>query len=444
VDRRYSLIEITGKYNSARVFTGQLDEASRGQIQQLCDLSFSRGSVIRLMPDVHTGAGCTIGTTMTIADKVVPNMVGVDIGCGMETVIIKADTRAAKEFDPVALDRIIHAQIPSGMDIRDDPLEADPLMAAGTGIMDMIDLAALRCPVVNRERARRSIGTLGGGNHFIEANRDEENNLYLVIHSGSRHLGIEVAEYYQEEAWRQLNENGKADIAALIARYKREGRQREIQSRLAEIRTQVITDVPRELAYVSGGIFDDYIHDMRLTQAFALVNRRSMMTIIMQGLGLGPEDIHERFSTIHNYIDTESMILRKGAVSAKAGEKLIIPMNMRDGSIIAEGLGNPDWNYSAPHGAGRVMSRKKAFAVLTMKEYEREMRGVYSTSVNERTIDESPMAYKPMDDILANMAPTAKILAVVKPLYNFKAAEEEPAWKKARGKEGDSKDAPHI
>jgi len=409
------MLEITGKYNTAKVFTNSLDELSRQQIENLCNQPFVEDSVLRLMPDVHAGAGCTIGTTMTIKNKIVPNLVGVDIGCGMETVIIKADTHYAKDFDPARLDEIIHAHIPSGMDIRET--EHDYART--------IPFRDIRCTEINLSRARKSIGTLGGGNHFIEANRDDENNLYLVVHSGSRHFGNEIAEYYQQEAWHQLNKNRKQDIAAYIAQLKAAGREQEIQNEIAKVREQIITDVPKELAYVDGGLFDDYINDMKITQYFALTNRKAMMSIILQELNIPQDAVFEQFSTIHNYIDTDSMILRKGAVSAQSGEKLIIPINMRDGSLVCEGLGNYDWNYSAPHGAGRIMSRSKAFATLKMEDYEVAMQGIYSTSVNKQTLDESPMAYKNMDDIVANIGPTAKILKIIKPVYNYKAAEDQ-------------------
>jgi RNA-splicing ligase RtcB len=375
------MIVITGKYNSAKVFTGILDETSYEQVKRLCDQSFTEGSVIRLMPDVHAGMGCTIGTTMTISDKIVPNMVGVDIGCGMETLVIDAGDKVSKKFDPLQLDKLIRANIPSGREVR----QGQHRFAAEA------NLEAMLCPDIDRARAMRSIGTLGGGNHFIEANRDEEGRLYIVVHSGSRHLGTEIAEYYQKEAWRQLNKSSQAG------------------------------DVPEDLAYATGRLFDDYIHDMQITQRFALLNRKAMMDIIIQGLGISL--VTEQFSTIHNYIDTECMILRKGAVSAQAGEKLIIPINMRDGSIVCEGLGNPDWNYSAPHGAGRIMSRKKAFAQIKLADYERSMKGIFSTSVNKKTIDESPFAYKDMNSIISNIGPTARILRIIKPVYNYKAAE---------------------
>jgi len=376
------MIEIAGRYNTARVFTDSLDDGSREQIEELCNQAFTQGSVIRLMPDVHVGVGCTIGTTMTIRDKIVPNLVGVDIGCGMETLIIDAESRASKDFDPARLDALIYAQIPSGMNVRKSDHE----------YVEKMDFGKIRCPAIDVARARKSIGTLGGGNHFIEANRDEKGNLYIVIHSGSRHMGTEIAGYYQKEAWGQLGKQGGAG------------------------------DVPRNLAYASGKLFDDYINDMSMTQRFASLNRKAMMSIIMQGLGIPAEACRERFSTIHNYIDAERMILRKGAVSAQKGEKLIIPINMRDGSIVCEGLGNPDWNFSAPHGAGRLMSRTKAFAAIKLEDYKKAMQGIYSSSVSKKTLDESPFAYKNMDNIIANIGPTAKILDIVKPVYNFKAS----------------------
>ncbi|MCL2721006.1 MAG: RtcB family protein [Treponema sp.] len=412
------MLEVTGKYATAKVYTDSVDELSREQIELLCNQEFAADSRIRLMPDVHAGAGCTIGTTITIKDKIVPNLVGVDIGCGMETLIIPANDKVSVDFDPVRLDKLIHAEIPSGMNVRDTPHE----------YIEQVQLNEIRCPSFKLDRARRSIGTLGGGNHFIEVNRDDENNLYIVVHSGSRHLGKEIAEYYQEEAWNQLNKKTKIDISEYIDRYIAEGCEKEVQAMINAIRKQEITDIPKDLAYVSGKLFDDYINDMKITQHFALINRKAMLDVIKKGMNIpdsssSKDDIYEQFSTIHNYIDTDEMILRKGAVSAKLSEKLIIPINMRDGSLICEGLGNPDWNYSAPHGAGRIMSRNKAFATLSMEDYKKAMEGIYSTSVNKKTLDESPFAYKNKDEIVANIAPTAKILKMIKPVYNFKAAE---------------------
>jgi len=407
------MVEVKGKYNTAKVFTDVVDEKSLQQIKTLCDQEFTSGARIRLMPDVHAGAGCTIGTTMTIKDKIVPNLVGVDIGCGMETLMIHKDSEAAQKFDPAQLDMIIRKNIPCGFDIRKfehqyvAEVEWDNIKG-----------------IYNKHRAQLSLGTLGGGNHFIEADKDEEGNLYIVVHSGSRHAGLEIAEYYQEMAWRQLNGKTKADLDAMISQLKAEGRETEIEAKRVEMNAQIKTQIPKDLAYVSGYLFDDYINDMRIMQHFAMLNRKAMINTISIGLHLKKEEIVDQFTTIHNYIDTENMILRKGAVSAQKGEKLLIPINMRDGSLICIGKGNEDWNCSAPHGAGRVMSRMKAKKELSMEEFKAEMSGIYSTTVTKETLDEAPMAYKTMDDIVANIGPTADILNVIKPIYNFKAADD--------------------
>ncbi|UWG96645.1 RtcB family protein [Dehalobacter sp. DCM] len=400
--------EIRGKYNIAKIFTDTLEEGAASQIATLCNQEFAKDSKIRIMPDVHAGAGCTIGTTMTITDKVVPNLVGVDIGCGMETIRI-----SNKRLELQKLDKLIYESIPSGYTVRETPHRYN----------EQIDLTALRClKAVKLDRAQKSIGTLGGGNHFIEVNKDQEGDLYVVVHSGSRHLGLEVAKYYQEAGYQQLNQNEKPDLEALIARYKAEGRDKEIAKALKELKSQVITDVPYALAYVSGNLFDDYIHDMKIVQQFAELNRKAMVMEIVKGMKL---DVVEQFTTTHNYIDTEAMILRKGAVSAKAGERLLIPINMRDGSLICIGKGNKGWNYSAPHGAGRLMSRTKAKQAFTLSEFKKQMKDVYTTSVNKDTLDECPMAYKNMDDIVNNIGPTADIDKIIKPIYNFKAGEED-------------------
>ena len=400
---------VEGKYNQAKVFTDVVEEGALKQIQMLCDQEFTKDSKIRIMPDVHAGAGCTIGTTMTIKDMVVPNLVGVDIGCGMETIQIKN-----KHIELEKLDKLIYEKIPSGYMIRETPHRFN----------EEIDLTKLRClkeGKINLNHAERSLGTLGGGNHFIEADKDEEGKIYLVIHSGSRHLGLEVAEFYQEQAFKALNGTTKKDIDALITSYKEQGREKEIQKAISELKSQIKTTIPKILAYVSGSLLEDYIYDMRLIQQFAVWNRKAMMNEIIKGMKL---KIEEEFTTIHNYIDLESMILRKGAVSAKEGEKLLIPINMRDGSLICIGKGNPDWNYSAPHGAGRLMSRKEAKNSFTVSEFKKQMKGIYTTSVNAETLDECPMAYKNMEDIIKNIEPTAEIINIIKPIYNFKAGEE--------------------
>ena len=396
---------VEGKYNQAKVFTDVVEEGALKQIQMLCDQEFTKDSKIRIMPDVHAGAGCTIGTTMTIKDMVVPNLVGVDIGCGMETIQIKN-----KHIELEKLDKLIYEKIPSGYMIRETPHRFN----------EEIDLTKLRClkeGKINLNHAERSLGTLGGGNHFIEADKDEEGKIYLVIHSGSRHLGLEVAEFYQEQAFKALNGTTKKDIDALITSYKEQGREKEIQKAISELKSQIKTTIPKILAYVSGSLLEDYIYDMRLIQQFAVWNRKAMMNEIIKGMKL---KIEEEFTTIHNYIDLESMILRKGAVSAKEGEKLLIPINMRDGSLICIGKGNPDWNYSAPHGAGRLMSRKEAKNSFTVSEFKKQMKGIYTTSVNAETLDECPMAYKNMEDIIKNIEPTAEIINIIKPISLLK------------------------
>ena len=400
------MITIQGLYNTAVCYTPALEDLAAKQIKAVCDQAEFAGCKIRVMPDVHAGKGCTIGTTMTIRDKIVPGMVGVDIGCGMETVEL-----AESEIDFAKLDALIRKEIPYGREVR------DTLHALNTEI----DLTQLRCAdQVNLNRAMRSIGTLGGGNHFIEVDRSEDGRLFLIVHSGSRHLGTEVAEYYQNEGRRALWGGANYQIQEVIAQLKAEGRFKEIQKTISALRTEHELSIPKDLAYVEGKLFEDYIHDMKITQQFAMLNRKAMVDVIMTGMGFTAV---EAFTTIHNYIDTDAMILRKGSVSARAGEKLLIHINMRDGSLICVGKGNQDWNCSAPHGAGRLMSRRAAFNVLSMEEFKREMEGIYTTCVLPDTLDESPMAYKSMDEIIDQIGPTAEIVERIRPVYNFKAAD---------------------
>ncbi|MCR4794504.1 MAG: RtcB family protein [Ruminococcus sp.] len=401
------MIVLNGKYNSAKVFTEVIEQDAVSQIIAFCSQPMSAGSQIRIMPDVHAGAGCTIGTTMTITDKVIPNLVGVDIGCGMETVRLKE-----KHIELQKLDKLIYEKIPSGFSIREKPHRYS----------EKIDLTELYCyKHIDPLRAEKSIGTLGGGNHFIEADKGEDGAIYIVIHSGSRHLGVEVAKYYQNEAYRRLNKSSDKEVDELIARLKAEGKQKQIQSELKKLENTKTTDVPKHLAYCEGELFEQYIHDMKIVQQFAMLSRQAMMDEIIKGMHL---HVTEQFTTIHNYIDTDTMILRKGAVSAKEGEKLLIPINMRDGSLICTGKGNPDWNCSAPHGAGRLMSRSQAKQSFTVSEFKKQMDGIYTTSVNAQTLDECPMAYKSMEDIVENIGDTVEINEVIKPIYNFKAGEE--------------------
>lgn len=400
------MLEIKGKYNSAIVYTKNVEQSAISQIETLCNQEFVKGSIIRIMPDVHSGAGCTIGTTMTIEDKIVPNLVGVDIGCGME--VIKLEN---PHIELQKLDKLIYEKIPSGFNIRDKDHKFN----------DEINLNQLKCKnEVNLIRARHSIGTLGGGNHFIELNKDSHGSLYLVVHSGSRHLGLQVANLYQEEAYKSLNKNTKADLDKLIAEFKASGREKGIQKELKRRKAQVLTDVPKALAYASGELFRDYIHDMKIVQRFAELNRRAIVQEIVKSMKL---KVVSQFTTIHNYIDTGDMILRKGAVSAQKGEILLIPINMRDGSLICIGKGNRDWNFSAPHGAGRIMSRTQAKKSFTLSQFKETMEGIYTTSVNKDTLDECPLAYKPIDDIIRDIGATVEIIDTIKPIYNFKAAE---------------------
>lgn len=402
------MIEIAGKFNTAVCYTDSLEDTAYAQIESVCNEEVFKESKIRIMPDVHAGKGCTIGTTMTITDKVVPNMVGVDIGCGMYTVALGKVDIDLEKFDEAA-----HF-IPCGRNVWESRQER-------------FDLSVLKCyrNLKDTKRLERSLGTLGGGNHFIEIDNDENENKYIVIHSGSRNLGTQVAEFYQGIAI-DLN-LGKEDYykqkEEIIRTYKEQGRRNEIQTTLKALEKEFeakTPSMPRELCYLYGTFMEDYLHDIKICQQFAKRNREKMAEVLLERTGLIGLEV---FQTIHNYIDVDEMILRKGAVSAKNGEKLLIPINMRDGSLICVGKGNAQWNNSAPHGAGRLMSRSAAFERLTMEEYKKQMEGIYTTCVNTSTLDESPMAYKNMDEIVANIEPTAKIISHIKPIYNFKAAE---------------------
>lgn len=362
---------LQGRYNTAKVFSDTIEASALEQVRHLLDQPFTAGSRIRIMPDAHAGAGCTIGTTMTITDKVVPNLVGVDIGCGMETAVL-----GNVQMDLKKLDQFIHQAIPSGFNIRQKPHELSRDIA----------LDELHCRErVDLERARHSIGTLGGGNHFIEVDEDESGRLYLVVHSGSRNLGKQVAEYYQKEAARRLK--GAVEFS---------------------------------LAYCEGDLLQSYLHDMAIVQRFADLNRKAMIRDMTDHLDL---TVIDQWTTIHNYIDLGTMILRKGAISARAGERVLIPINMRDGSLICTGRGNEDWNFSAPHGAGRLMSRSEARRCLSMSAFQESMQGIYTTTLDRSTLDEAPSAYKPMEEIIGNIQDSVVIEDHIRPIYNFKAAE---------------------
>lgn len=396
-----------------KIFAETIDEASLRQIEKLANCTDYEQSEIRIMPDCHAGAGCTIGTTMTITDRLTPNLVGVDIGCGMLVVELKN-----RQIDLRKLDSVIHEFIPCGMKNRRDPIAE-------------FNFSEMRCPQFGVINAQRALGTLGGGNHFIELDYSEQTErYYLVIHSGSRNPGKKICEHYQRIAASQFDprptlfEQRKNELLEAARKAEAEHNKRlskQLRCQIDEERKRIYSEpFDTSLASLSGQDIEDYLNDMRLMQQFASVNRQTMADIILAEMHLKATD---QFETIHNYIDLENMILRKGAVSAQAGERLLIPINMRDGSLICLGKGNPDWNYSAPHGAGRILSRGEAFRTLSMSEYKEQMKGIYSTSVCPDTLDESPMAYKSANEILRTITPTAEVIDRIRPVYNFKAAE---------------------
>ena len=411
------MLEIKGKINTAICYATVIEDEAKEQIRRMCDYELTENSRIRIMPDVHAGKGCTIGTTMTVKDKVCPNIVGVDIGCGMYTLKL-----AERELDFEKIDEACH-YIPSGKNVWE-------------GRQERFDLTNLRChrSLKDTKRLERSLGTLGGGNHFIEIDQAKDGTYYLVIHSGSRNLGKQVAEIYQQLAI-DLH-MGKEDYFKqrdeIISTYKAAGRRAEIQKALKELQKNYETkalDTPSDLCWLYGTFLEDYLHDVAICQDFACRSREKMAKIILERTGM---TALEAFHTIHNYIDVEEMILRKGAIAAHSGEKVLIPINMRDGSVIALGKGNPEWNYSAPHGAGRVMSRSKAKEALNLEEYKEAMKGIYTTSVNESTLDEAPMAYKSLENIVDVIRDSVEIIDIMKPVYNFKASADDVPWKKRK------------
>lgn len=357
--------------NEVKIFAKTLEEEAYKQIEQLANFEPYLYEKIRIMPDAHAGIGCTVGTTMTVSNKVTPNIVGVDIGCGMHTVKLKES-----DIDLVKLDKTIREEIPSGFSIRKKAVARFDFSNLVSAVSQDLKRAAL------------SIGTLGGGNHFIEINRDSSGSLYMVVHSGSRNFGLTVCNHYQKLAYRETK-----DILKSL-------------------------DAHKTLAYLQGESFHDYLNDMNVAQNFAALNRTVIADIIIKKMKLTPV---MRFENIHNYIDTEDMIIRKGAVRAKAGELLLIPINMRDGSLLCRGKGNSDWNFSAPHGAGRVMSRRKAKESIDIKEFYSSMEGIFTTSLSRKTLDEAPPAYKPMEEIIDAIQDSAVVIDQLKPIYNFKA-----------------------
>lgn len=404
------MFEIVGKYNTAKVYADIVEQEAYSQIQNLVNQKFSEGSNIAIMADTHAGAGCVIGFTQTIKDKVVPNLVGVDIGCGM--LVLKV----SKDFiiDLPKLDKVIHQKIPSGMNHRDSKHP----FADKTHLQDLI------CPV-NAEKLLLSVGSVGSGNHFIEVDTDENGDYYIVIHSGSRHLGIEVAKFYQNKAIEYWMEGGvefNIGRSKLIQDLKSSGRQAEIADALKEYDEKRVK-MPAELAYLEGPLMEDYLHDMKIAQEYAMLNREAMLDVIISEMGIKKRYILGKFCTIHNYIDLDNMILRKGAISLQKDELAIIPINMADGSLIVKGKGNSDMNCSGPHGAGRLMSRSKAKETLKMEDYKASMEGIYTTCVGAATIDEAPQAYKPIESIIENIKDNADVVTRIRPIYNFKSSE---------------------
>lgn len=397
-----------------KIFTKNVEQEAVDQIELLLAQDAFKDCKVRIMPDVHAGKGCVIGFTADLGEKVIPNIVGVDIGCGMLCVSL-----GQTDVDFEKLDNVIRSYVPSGRDVHEGR------------IIRFDELQELKCyrELRDTKRIERSIGTLGGGNHFIEVDVAEDGYKYLVIHTGSRNLGKQVADYYQNLAFELMSGKDKLyeEQDRLIKEYKAAGRKSEIKNAIAELHRNfnaVNPNIPKDLCYLDGKYREDYLHDMRICQKFAYINRVMIAQIICNHMGWGVDaDMPDYFECIHNYIDHDSNIVRKGAISAKYGEKVLIPINMRDGCIIGTGKGNEDWNCSAPHGAGRVMSRTKAKELVSLEEFEKSMDGIYTTSVNQSTIDESPMAYKTLDEIVENIKDTVDVLAIIKPVYNFKASE---------------------
>ncbi len=403
------MLIVKGIYSEAKIFNSKIENTAYDQILELCNQSFTHGCKIRIMPDCHAGMGCVIGFTANLGDKVIPNIVGVDIGCGMLCIKLKD-----VDINLNDIDNIIRKEVPSGFNIHDEKISNCAL------------LQNLKCKtkIKNFDRVERSIGTLGGGNHFIEIARNDNGDKYLIIHSGSRNLGKQVADYYQNLAIEICSGKDSYHIKRdnMIANLKAEGKQREIASALKKFEEQqrkLKPQYPKDLCFLMGQDRKDYLYDMRLCQRYAELNREKISEQILKANLMN----FEHFHTVHNYIDFKNNIIRKGAVSAIMDELLIIPINMRDGSLLCKGKGNSDWNFSAPHGAGRIMSRSQARKKITLSDYQKSMTGIFTSSVNKETIDEAPMAYKPMQEIMDNIGDTVEIVSIIKPIYNFKASQ---------------------
>ena len=398
------MIEVKGQYTDAIIYTNQPQEVAIGQIDELVNQAFMSGTKVRIMPDYHAGKGCVIGTTIALNDRVVPNLVGVDVGCGVLVTEIGKRT-----IDFHQLDETIRQYVPSGNAIHEE--------VGSTRQTEHFNNEVFVARGLQNDYTNRSLGTLGGGNHFIELAKDEVDTYYLLIHTGSRYVGAKVANWHQKRAFESLQ---REDLTEKIQTLKKKGKQQEIQAMIQRFK-QENPIVPKELAYLEGELFLDYMADMKLAQRFAHENRMKIAQIILEHMKW---DITAQFDSVHNYIDTDAMILRKGAVRAAKDEQLVIPMNMRDGSLICIGKGNADWNESAPHGAGRIYSRSAAMKNLSMDDFKQTMSGIWTTSVSEETLDEAPMAYKPMKEIVEQIGETVSIQKHILPVYNFKASDK--------------------
>jgi len=401
------MITIQGKFGEAKIFTDNIEPEAITDIYKVLNSPVAINANMRIMPDVHKGMSFPIGTTMKITDKVIPNGVSVDIGCGMLVQTLKDS-----HIELGKLDKVIHANVPAGFSIH----KKAHRWADDTRIQE------LRCKaeLPNMPKFHLAIGTLGGGNHFIEVNKDETGQLFLVIHTGSRNLGKQIADYYQQKAYDAMKSKRASDLAEILDNLKKNGRVDEIDAAIKYFYSNN-PEPDKAMAYCEGQLMDDYLHDMAIAQEYASLNRKAIADIIQCGMRW---KVQSEFQTIHNYIDMDTKILRKGAVRAEKGEILIVPMNMSWGSVIAVGKGNSDWNESCAHGAGRKMSRKAAKESVSMDDYRSSMDGIYTTCVNRETIDESPMAYKDPEEVIENLKDTIEVVNIIKPIYNFKASEE--------------------
>lgn len=401
-----------------KIFTENIEQEAIDQINTLMEQPAFSDCKVRIMPDVHAGAGCVIGFTADLGDKVIPNIVGVDIGCGMLTVKL-----GKIDIDYEKLDKVIRERVPSGRNVHGDDI--DGYLVAN--VKKLIRRLYCRGSLSNVDWLEHSLATLGGGNHFIEIDEGSDGNKYLIIHTGSRNLGKQVADFYQDLAVKRLHNTKPEERKALVTMLKQEGREAEIQQALQDLKRKTINTIPKDLCYLVGDDRRNYLYDMQICQEFARWNRNLIFARIVDAMGwdkdYGAPNETCFFHTIHNYIELESNMVRKGAISAKKGEKVLIPINMRDGCILGIGKGNDDWNQSAPHGAGRIMSRHKARESVSLDDFKEAMDGIYTTSVGVETIDEAPMVYKPMDEIIENIKDTVDILEIIKPVYNFKASE---------------------